>query len=215
MAIYSRWYPYQRLYLPWRRKRQVTAYVFAIKNHGKPLFIHINRTAGTSIASALNVPQQHYTLAQFETLYEDVVKAPLPTTTIIVSAVRNPFGKVLSDYRYRKQTNQTNIVSANLDFNDWVVEVFERKNKDFRDREIMFLPQTKWLHSEQEYTIRIIRFENLIEDFENVQKQFGGTSLPWKKRTQSQAYRNIYNNRSKQIIESVFEEDLNRFNYTF
>ena len=68
--FYSKWGVYQKLYLDlWVRPKLLNTYLEQIKTREKPLFIHINRTAGSSIANSLEITEAHHTFSAYKKLY--------------------------------------------------------------------------------------------------------------------------------------------------
>lgn len=206
---------YRRFYLPRVRQKLLDLYLDAIREGRKPVFIHINKTAGSSIAQSLGITEGHYTLEDIERAYVKRFQEPIPTTVEVIAAIRNPFDKLVSQYSYRTATNQNRMGKFPLDFNQWIIEVFEKKNPKYRDRELMFVPQTQWLRSETPRNIQYIRFEKLHEDVAPLLQKYGERPLSWKKRSSHKPYREYYNERSKEIIQREFESDLKAYNYQF
>lgn len=213
--FYSKWWIYRNLYLEYVRRQQVNSYLRQIKQESKPMFIHINRTAGSSIASGLGITQIHFTLLEYEQLYCKKYKRKLPNTLPVISCIRNPYDRVASEYYYRTMHNQNNLKTNPIRFEDWVVEVYWLKNKKYRDREIMFMPQYKWLESKGVYEFHLLRYETLAEDYKLLEQHYGATSLPWKKATNKPEYTEVFTAMSREIVEQVFKEDLKNFNYSY
>lgn len=209
--FYSKWWIYTNIYLKWVRKQQLEKYLQQIKDGEKPLFIHINRTAGSSIANALQITEAHYTLAEYETLYKNKFKTSLPLDIELISSIRNPYDKVVSEYFYRKKTNQNNI--NKLSFADWVVEAYQKKNPKYRDREIMFLPQVFWLRGYEKYNLKLIRYENLGYDYKKLILPNSRRKLPWKKKTERKPIKEYYTKEIKAIIYNEFRKDFDIFKY--
>lgn len=206
---------YQRLYLPRIRKKLLNRYLDAVHQGEKPVFIHINKTAGSSIAQSLGITAGHYTLNELELAYQNRFKEPLPLEAPVYTVIRNPFDKVVSQYSYRKQTNQNNLASNPLSFRDWVEAAFDRKDQAYRDRELMFLPQTEWVQSERFKEINYIRFEHLQEQVQPLLEKYGKHSLEWKKRSNHAPYKTYYDPYTQEVIQREFASDLKTFNYEF
>ncbi|MCX7553346.1 sulfotransferase family 2 domain-containing protein [Marinicella sp. S1101] len=192
------------------------------KSHTLPLwydepdfiFIHINKTAGSSVEKALNLPFEHLT-AQEKQAEVGMQKWQDKFT---FSFVRNPFDKVCSHYRYRVKTNQTQLKDKPLSFSDWVALSYGEKKPFYYDQPRMFMPQTDWLCDEQGQIMvdAVYHFESLQEDFQTIKKKFGlSADLPHLKPTKPVSYQTFYDNRAKQIIEQHFAADLDAFGYEF
>ena len=91
----------------------ITAKARRLRNTRWPryLFIHINKTAGSSIERALNLRFEHKTAME--------KRAELGSLrwrrAFKFSFVRNPWDKVASHYRYRVRTNQTGMGNGHID----------------------------------------------------------------------------------------------------
>ena len=215
MSFYSKWWIYQKVYLKRLRAKQVKIYLEQVKAKEKPLFIHINKTAGSSIARSLGITEIHYTLAEYEQLYAKQFGEDLPLDTQVWTAIRNPFDKVSSEYHYRIKHNQNNMQTHPIDFKDWVEKAYSTKDSYYRDREIMFMPQVDWIASKNEYPLHFIRFENLQSDYKKMASAFNGQPLVWRKKSKNSDYKSMYTPHTKAIIATAFSADLERFNYSF
>ncbi len=213
--MYHKWWIYQKVYLRELERKNLKRYLLQVKEGQKPLFIHINKTAGTSIANSLKIPEGHYTLQDFEKMFLKQFKKPLTTETQVYVAIRNPFDKIASQYFFRIKTNQNSLRKNTLSFDEWVYQAFHLKNPYYRDLEIMFAPQMSWFESKNRYKINFIRFENLQEDYKNLAEKYNGSPLFWKKKSNNKDYKSLYSEASKKIIEREFKVDLEYFNYIF
>ncbi len=214
--FYSTWWLYQKVYLDRLvRPHKLNKYLAQVKDGSKPLFIHINKTAGSSIAKSLEITEAHFTLSEYENIYKNKFGENLPQNIDIWTSIRNPFDRVASEYHYRIKTNQNKMQVNPISFDEWVKKVFVEKDPSYRDREIMFLNQNEWVKGTKNYNINFIRFENLQEDFQKLANEYKVESLPWKKKSDNLNYKETFSDISKETIFQVFKEDLNRFNYSF
>lgn len=213
--FYNKWWIYQKVYLKSLRKRQVKKYLEQVNKEEKPLYIHINKTAGSSIAKSLNITEIHHTLEEYEILFEKQFGKPIPSSIEIVASIRNPFDKIASQYFYRIKTNQNQLGQNTLPFDEWVRLAFDKKDPFYRDWERMFDTQNSWIKNSKNHPISIIRFENLNEDFIAIAKKYNGNTLTWKKKSSNKNYKECYSDYSRNIIAKEFKEDLERFNYSF
>lgn len=177
-------------------------------------FIHINKTAGSSIEKALNVPFEHASAS--------VKKAELGEAEwqrrFTFSVVRNPWDKVVSHYAYRVKTNQHGMGDGSVSFAQWVHWCFEQKDPHYRDRELMFWPQADWLCDENGELLvdHVYRFENLEAAFADLTKRLNlSTELPHLKPSQRKAYQSYYDQQTRDIVASHFAQDIKRFGYRF
>ena len=178
------------------------------------IFIHINKTGGSSVEKALNLPFEHVTAE--EKIKEVGLKKWQSKFTF--AFVRNPFDKVCSHYRYRVKTNQTNLQDKPVTFADWVKLTYRDQDSFYFDNPKMFMPQAKWLGDKNGDLLidQVYRFETLHEDFDTICKKFSlAASLPHLKPTQKVDYQSYYDRQTIEIIEQCFAQDLALFNYSF
>ena len=213
--FYSRWWIYQEVYLKTLRARRLNKYLHQVHDRSKPLFIHINKTAGSSIARSLGITEAHHTLREYEELYRKKFNEDIPDDIEIWTSVRNPFDKISSEYYYRIMRNYNKLGTNTIPFDEWVKRTYADKEPFYRDREIMFMSQSKWIESSKNYKVNLIRFENLNSDYKKVAEKYNGIPLVWKKKSDNKNYKDTFSEASKAIISEEFEEDLDRFNYSF
>lgn len=185
-------------------------------NQKKIIFIHINKTAGTSILDNLKInKKQHYDAKEIieKIGYHKWIEC------YKFSFVRNPWDKVVSHYFYRVKTNQCNMQSKKISFKDWVnITYGSEKDLFYYDNKKMFQSQSDWLKdSKGEISIDFIgKFENLNKDFKKIQDYIGiQGSLPHKNIGIKKDYRKMYDSKSFEIINNWFAEDIDKFNYSF
>jgi hypothetical protein len=213
--FYNKWWIYQKVYLRINERKLIKSYLEEVKNNKKPLYIHINKTAGSSIAKSLNITESHCTLNTYEMLYKKYFKEEIKEDVSLWVSIRNPFDKVASQYYYRIKTNQNKLGITTISFDDWVRKAFDEKDPAYRDWNLMFDTQNSWLKTDKNYKINYIRFESLAEDYQKVASIYDGSPLVWKKKSKNKDYKSLYSDYSKIIIEREFKEDLERFNYRF
>jgi hypothetical protein len=182
----------------------------------KFIFIHINKTGGTSISRALgNKGIRHQTVRE---IIEIVGKSRFENS-MVFTCVRNPWDKVVSHYEYRVQTNQTQLAEKPIPFNDWVKLTYGvDKDKFYYDKPKMFMQQTEWLKNENGSIqgIEILRFENLEADFHAFAKKHEiETKLEHIKATKRRSYMEYYNEETKEIVRNWFADDVATFGYQF
>ncbi|MCX6722123.1 MAG: sulfotransferase family 2 domain-containing protein [Candidatus Staskawiczbacteria bacterium] len=179
------------------------------------LFIHVNKTGGSSIEKVLNLETRHITALEYkEKLGEDIFNSLFK-----FSFVRNPWDRVVSLYHYRVMTNQTGLKDNPIPFNEWVELTFKLKDKRYYDKEKMFMPQVRWLSDGEKIIVDFIcRFENIEKDFDYVCKKLkiSNAVLPHLKKSERlKDYRVYYNEKSKEIVGDFFKDDIKLFNYKF
>jgi chondroitin 4-sulfotransferase 11 len=179
------------------------------------VFIHINKTGGSSIHSALGFNSFHHKtcLEHMAEIDEETWKASFKFTF-----VRNPWDRAVSQFHWRMKTNQSNMGKKKISFSEWLVQTFVSRNPSFYDNQKMFLPQVDWI-SDQSGDIAIDfigRFETIEKDFQHVCRKLGiNANLPHLKRTERHHYRFFYDELTKNIIRKTFQRDIAHFNYSF
>lgn len=178
------------------------------------VFIHINKTGGSSVEKALRIPFEHKTaIEKIEEIGRDNWDKKL-TFTI----VRNPWDKVVSHYHYRVDTNQTNLRDKPIEFGEWVKRAYGDQDTFYYNNPRMFMPQIDWIADENGKILvdKIIHFENLNAEFgEVLQKLARNTTLPHVKKSGHQHYREYYDQETIEIVRNWFERDIERFGYQF
>lgn len=186
---------------------------FKYNNLDNFIFIHINKTGGSSIGRALKIPFGHKTA--LETIDEIGIDRWQKRYTFAV--VRNPWDKVVSQYFHRKKTDQIDKEDS-IEFNDWVKLAYGEQDLKYYNNPKMFLPHYDWI-SDRENKILvnfICRFENLSQDFDYVCNQINKKAeLPHLKASKRGNYRDYYEADTREIVASWFAKDIQNFNYQF
>ena len=180
------------------------------------VFIHITKTGGTSIVDVTGRAfRKHLTVKEVIKYVGKKNWDQVFTFTVI----RNPWDKVVSQYKFRTKTNKSKMKDNPISFKDWVVKVFDENDPYYYGcRPLNFAPQTYWLKDfDGEINLDyIIQFENLNEDFKEVAEIIGvDPNLPHLNSTKKTGYRDFYDDKTKKIVEKWFEEDIETFGYTF
>jgi len=179
----------------------------------KYVFIHINKTGGSSIEKALWLPFEHKTV-------KDKIKELGQSEwrkRYSFAVVRNPWDKVVSHYHYRVQTNQTMMGDGHISFAEWVEAAYGDRDPRYYDQPLMFAPQSEWLDdgAGKVAVNKILRFENLTDEFNELAKYLKiKRRLPHiKKSNRSKNYKDYYNDRTYEIVRKRFARDIENFGY--
>jgi chondroitin 4-sulfotransferase 11 len=176
------------------------------------VFIHINKTGGTSVSAALGISIEHKTAEEKrnEIGQEDWL------ASYKFAFVRDPWDRVVSHYHYRVRTDQTALGDGHLDFRSWVAATYGRQDPRYFDKPMMFMPQYRWIYSETG-TLQVDfvgRYESLQRDFEHVCRRLGrAVSLPHLKRSRHAPYDTYYDESTQEIVADWFRPDLELFGY--
>ena len=161
----------------------------------KVLFLHVPRTAGTSITRALSDVfgdqengSTHWTLADYAARYD-------LSGYLVAMVVRNPWDHVVSFFEYRRQRGFETTVAGDAE------ECPTFRSFGLRD------------------TNFALRFERLDEDFRRLCNRIGieAPELPkinWRPR-QFASYRDYYDARTKDCVAQRYELTRRTFGYSF
>jgi chondroitin 4-sulfotransferase 11 len=185
------------------------------ERHLRPyVFIHINKTGGSSIERALGIGLDHSTAAEkFEQL-----GAAAWARKFTFTVVRNPWDKVVSHYHYRVKTNQSGLGERTLPFGEWLHRCYEERDPVYYDQPRMFMPQRQWLVDvEDRMLVEFVgRFERLQEDFASICERLSiKAELGHAKPSSRGSYRDYYDDASRALIARHFAEDIDSFDYRF
>lgn len=189
------------------------------------IFIHVPKTGGTSIATALGVhgkghiPLSRYYAADPERL----------ARAFSFAIVRNPWDRLLSaytylanpkrDFRFRDFRWAAKYLSQYKDFERFVLAL-----KDLRVREdlldyIHFLPQSHWLTVPGHPEIRpdyVGRFEELGRSFAVIAEHFSAnTEFPVTRKSSHGPYQEYYTEEMVAVVGDVYGVDAVTFGYDF
>ena len=170
-----------------RRQALLNAYPF--------VFIHIRKTGGTSIRTALGIGSvpNHITAREMRRIFPD------SCGKFAFGFVRNPWDRLVS----------------------WVHRMGLGVDWDQPDRfdQLGLEPQVDYLLDEDgKLMVDFVgRFENLAEDFNTICGKIGIATppLPHLNTSEHRHYRDYYDETAKQFIAKQYAEDIERFGYSF
>jgi len=135
-----------------------------------------------------------------------------------ISFVRNPWDRVLSAYNYlskggcgNEYDTQSNYesISHYENFNDFVL----RDGLALSKLQVLhFFPQSFFLDRPLDF---IGKIENLHLDITMLPNVFTSVKLDTVKDFSKKLYRQFYTSNSKKIVEHLYKEDIERFQYSF
>jgi chondroitin 4-sulfotransferase 11 len=178
------------------------------------VFIHIPKTAGTSVSRALGLSHEHKMAREYrETLGQAAWDRKFKFTF-----VRNPWDKVVSYFHFKLQQNDVRFVE--LSFSKYLRQLYIARNplyySDFPER---YRPQLDWISDAEGNRIVdfVGRFENIEEDFATICRRIGhpGLRLPHENASVRGDYQNYYRNGDAQIIADWYRKDIEEFGYSF
>lgn len=183
------------------------------------IFIHINKSAGTSIEMVLRsspaIFRKHYMTAMD---IRDFVCEDKWNEYFKFAIVRNPWDKMVSLYKYRRKMKK---IPRALEFNQFIhgVDNYTTPRKSKRNI-IQTSNQLEFCVDKNGVIILdyIGRFENIHKEWRHICNEIKCTkSLPHVKVTKSKHihYSKYYDDESVDIISCRFDKDISYFGYKF
>lgn len=158
-------------------------------------FVHVPRTGGWSIATALDLnPRKRCRASE--------------TPRKRFAFVRNPLDRLVSTYEFLRQSQLEShklALQGAVSFSDWVAKGFDETQPE-KNWWIFMRTQRYWLDADMDF---IGRFETLAEDFALI------SSLPLIRSNQSThgPWQGYYDAQTLAIAVTRFSEDFDRYDY--
>lgn len=189
-----------------------------IDHHYRAIFIHQRKVAGMAVARAWGFKKHHVeTLGNNFHRYNDGVlswdwdkRTPLERSYFVFSAVRNPFDRIISSWKFLESTRHRPLE-----------EVLENPPRETRDYEHFTRPQISILRepgAKDLVTNDLMRYETLQQDFDRICERIGRPRMLLQHVNTSErepGYHQYFNARSRKLAENLFAEDLEVFVYKF
>jgi len=174
-----------------------------INHELKCIFIHIIKTGGVSVATALdmNEKQCHLSASQIRKIAGEEAWEKYFKFTI----VRNPWDKMVSSYHY----NHHKWVAPGTPFEEYIrrwgnglqVTRFPPQNSPYINEKLDFIGH----------------FERLEEDFKTIKDRLGHPeiALLHLNRSERRNYRSYYSAETRKIVEDKFSEDIKQWGFEY
>lgn len=229
MENYIVWDLYNR-YIPQKIKHYIRRF-----NHGShyddaydktsSIYIHIPKTAGTSVADALygnrKVGHGHFNCEEFRLESEEKFE-----TYFKFAFVRNPWDRLVSSYFHlssppdwvgTRTKNVSKYINArSVDFNSFVLLLSSDKRLQSW---IHMIPQSDFIFSSGENKVDFIgKFESLNDDVYYVARKLNVDfeNLPHNNKSiKNKHYSEYYNEFSLKFVSEFYKQDIDNFNYEF
>jgi chondroitin 4-sulfotransferase 11 len=199
-------------------------------NKNNILFIHIPKTAGTSIFKMLNMPENHGHIIweKYEKLDKDLFNRSFK-----FAIVRNPWDKFVSCYEYAKMdksywhSSDGNAIDGKhkdyditnkYNFNDFVKYLSDIKESYLPLKGINWTYQFQYIcDSNFEIKMNVVyRFEHLDYMVSDLNKRFNTDfDLPHINKSNNNGYKKYYNDNSIEFINKIYKKDIELFHYKF
>ena len=184
------------------------------------IFIHITKTAGTSVAKSLfHYLPYHYTAIQYRVTYGKETF----NNYFKFAFVRNPWDRLYSAYRYLKSggwNNEDRVWAENHlakfdNFSDFVKQWLTKENIA---KHIHFKPQHLFICDSNGRLLvdYLAYFETLDDDFRRISEHLRiNAEIGHHNTTPGNDYRDAYNQESRNIVADVYSVDIEIFGYNF
>lgn len=203
----------------------------------KLLFIHVPKSAGTSIIEAMREVDQKVKHGHFkwDNYPENVRKAK---DVFSFGIVRNPWDRVFSCYNYARMDesfwhgkNSTHGVhpdyyyAKRLDFNAFIELIYNNRfildypaymRPNFKDNWDYQLPYL-FNQNKEQMVKEIYKYEDLdrVIDFLNTQYGLSVSKLNVSDKQGVESYKDVYTSRSAELVYEIYKEDIDHFGYSF
>lgn len=201
----------------------------------KFIFIHIDKTAGTSVKSALS----NYCLYPNETMYSSILKKigyrqysdefydhirsielmryldkDIFENFYKFAFVRNPWDWMLSSYTYYQHKPE---MHPHVYFKDQITTFRDFINWQTSNPYI-YHTQSEYLFDQKGNKLVnfIGQFENLVDDFKLITDHLNiNVQLEHKNQSKEKGYKDAYTSETKDLVYKYYKRDINLFDYEF
>lgn len=200
-----------------------------IDHERKVIFVHIQKTGGTSITAHFGLPaalpEKHFTALELRELYG----RPQWDTCFTFSVVRNPWDRLVSwwamidarraDWLRGAQLNafQTYVLQRTTTFEDFLAHCGDLV-RDSDGAKSIHRNQIDYLVDEAGTLMvdHVCRFERLAEDFKQVTERTGITGpLPVINASRRSDYRRYYTDGTRALVAELYARDIAFFGFDF
>lgn len=190
----------------------------------KFIFIHIPKTAGNGIIKSLYgkkatghtyaIWYKKFDSKKFDKFFK-------------FALVRNPWDRLVSAFFYlqeggmnKKDKNFSDkYLKKHNNFKNFVLSLEDEKYRQLILSWVHFIPQYKFVFHKDNLLVDYIgKYENLEQSYNFIRKKLGinkNKKLEKHNASEHKPYYEYYNDKMIDIIYSMYEEDIKRFNYTF
>lgn len=184
----------------------------------KCVYIHIPKTAGTSIETCLREQNDIQQVVGGHSTCQALMhhKSKEMSNLFTFTVVRNPFDRLLSAYKYMLKM-ETNDILGNGDIKECV---------DFRDFVMNYLNSETIsnMHLRPQYEFVVYKgeicvdywgkYENLDRVWKVICKKLGkDISLPWLNKSNTEHYSSFYDDEMIVKVRRLYQQDFNLFGY--
>jgi hypothetical protein len=216
-------YPYHSWW--WRRALKREQVVTDWHHDHNALFVHIPKTAGTTVLETLGVPV-HFDSHAPSDAYRDCFPA-LYARAFKFAFVRNPWDRFASSFHFMKQGTSWNLQQdwakthiGDLDFAGFTRRLRQPLYRAKIMSERFFWPQTVWTGGvgETNGVDAIFRFEALDEAVQTLCRRFQvdpPTQVPHRRKVERPDFRTLYDQDMVDIVGRLYRRDIAALGYSF
>ena len=190
---------------------------YKVKKGKQIIFIHIPKTAGTSIGRALQLAPPHRSFGIRKHVSADMafemVGSGIWENAIKFACVRNPWAKLYSHFKFKKKHGLLKGEKIGMSFNEWGISVLDRDDLK------MVRSQCDWIRVSkgQSELDLIIRFEDFQNGIQQLNQLLGfELNVPHLLKSKyTKPYQEVYSDELRKLVGDKYEEDVVRFGYSF
>ena len=186
----------------------------------KTIFIHIPKTAGTSLVEAVygKVSKEGHRKMLF---YQDILGEKI-AEYFVFCFVRNPYDRLHSSYKFLEvggmNIHDRNAFATHLSFyKDFEDFVLRGLNPGILNKITHFIPQTDFIcNKDGKILVNFVgRYEDLLSDVKELSDNLGQEiTLPFLNiNNHKESYEEVYSKEMKGIVKEVYKNDFNILNY--
>ncbi len=178
----------------------------------KLIFVHIARTGGSSIETAMvgkdwwliNRKTKHMSASMTRKIYGDTIW----NTYKKFSIVRNPWDRMVSMWA-TKWWHRASKLDENCSFEEFIRDIRPHHNEMYNS-----LLYSEILDEDFDF---ILRFESLEKDFSFMLNSIGveNVPLPHMQKREHPRYTTMYNDKEKKLVSELYKNDIAKFGYSF
>ena len=198
----------------------------------KIAFVHVPKTAGTSVFNYFefkkNVRSLHRCFCNYTVSLTHLTLHQMHDLINIknyykFAFVRNPWDRLVSKFNFDLQQNKGSIKPFyhNGNFDDFIKNLSDNFNyilqlKPTQFISCHFVPQTNFVFSKKIKLDFLGRFENFDQDISKLAEKFNiKKEIKHENKTNHKSYDLYYSNKTRDIVEKLYKEDIKNFGYTF
>lgn len=195
--------------------------------NNKLIFVHIPRTAGSSLVSISQkyniLIKGHDIRSPYFTHLKDINKLKLEGYHLF-TVIRNPWERVLSAFLHLKkgginefdEYDKIRFIEKYDDFKTFIKQEFSKQDIL---KQLHFIPQLEWICDDQGLIIvdTIIKFQDLPQALGNFMKDRGHQNffLPRTNDTRHRHYSKYYDQESSVLISKAYQKEIKLFEFKF